>query len=82
MEAGFGLGPRFTPVARTGNDVFVGRHLTFGEGAGKVVGPPVFDLKIGSVSPLPFLNTVTDARGNKIGELTTPIQGRQSLKRW
>ena len=76
------IGPRFVPVMRLGSDVLAGHRQVLDSGHGKVLSVPIFDPVIGRTSLLPFDDVVRDWKGNALGELTSPVQGKQSLRRW
>jgi len=78
----FDLGPRSIPVLRDGNEVLAGRNFVVRDGPIEIVGPPIFDIPIGHMSPLPFDKTVRDGLGREIGKLEGGIIGPHTLLRW
>ena len=76
------VGPRFIDIDVRGDKVFEGSHCVVDNGHFKTLGPKLFNLEIGRVSPLPFDNTVRDLKGNKIGVLESGPSGIKTLRRW
>jgi len=76
------LGPRFVDGDVRGDKVFEGSRCVVDDGHFKTLGPKLFNIEIGRVSPLPFDNTVKDLKGNKIGVLESGPGCIKTLRRW
>lgn len=74
------IGPRLNDVVVIGRDVF-GRGSQWINPYGQS-GITIHDRHIGSISGLPFDNTVKGFNGHRIGTLGGSLCGRKTLRRW
>jgi len=74
------IGPRLNDVVVRGRDVF-GRGSQWINPYGQP-GITIHDRHIGTISGLPFDNTVKDFNSHIIGTLEGPLWGRKTLRRW